>query len=95
MDVLHVSVGRSLLLFPPGVQRMATLGLDICASLLYMLHIDGTEHMGNSLRNLGVKFVFGIFLGGKLSHASRTLLRAYSLFLPGKLATKRNTDSER
>ena len=28
-DHLHVSFGRILLLFPAGVQRMATLGIDV------------------------------------------------------------------
>ena len=33
-DLLHVSCGRSLLLFPAGVQHMATLGMDIDGILL-------------------------------------------------------------
>ena len=28
-DIIHVSFGRPLLLFPAGVQRMATLGMDV------------------------------------------------------------------
>ena len=33
-DILHVSFGRPLLLFPAGVQRMATLGIDVGGILL-------------------------------------------------------------
>ena len=40
-DLLHVSFGRPLLLFPAGVQRMATLGMDVGGILLTCpIHLD-------------------------------------------------------
>ena len=48
-DLLHDSFGRPLLLFPAGVQRMATLGIDVGGILLtrpihlYLLFVTSIE----------------------------------------------------
>ena len=74
-DLLHVSFGRPLL-FPPGVQRMATLGMDIGGILLtwpihlHLLYFTSNEMGSTQVRSWSSALV--ILFGQKMC---RILLR--------------------
>ena len=55
-DLLHVSFGRPLLLFPAGVQRMATLGMDVGGIMLtWPIHVDLLFFTSNDMGGIPVR----------------------------------------
>ena len=78
-DLLHVSFGRPLLLFPAGVQRMATLGMDVggilltCPIHLHLLFFTSSEMGSIPLRSWSS--ALDILFGQK--NSSETLVWEY------------------
>ena len=55
-DLLHVSFGRTLLLFPARVQRMATLGIDVGGILLTRpIHLHRLFFTSNGMGSIPVR----------------------------------------
>ena len=75
-DLLHVSFGRPLLMSPVGVQRMATLGIDVGGILLtWPIHLHLLFFTSNEMSSIPVRSwssAFVILFGQKMN---RILLR--------------------
>ena len=82
-DLLHVSFGRPLLLFPAGVQRMAILGIDVGGILFtWPIHIHLLFFTSNEMGSIPVRSwssALVILFGQKMC---RILLRHFFEILP-------------